>query len=266
VTIAPGSWLALHWRTLIVYAVAAALAAALVAGTVAVAIVDSRVLDLVVGLGWGFVFLVALAVASLVLGVRQAEEAQSFVAGRPPDDHVRRLHATQNKPVINEMTIAGPIKEGVTRPMTMRIALWVVARVAEGLPWLRGGITIPTVATARWIAADEGRRLIFISNYTNASEPYVRDFIDVDEGAMRINLVFGFGRGYPRTRWVLYDGAVEDPNSFIHVVNSNQLVTAFWFCPYRDMSIDNIRINRQIREGLVADFTEPDAAAWLALL
>ena len=88
------------------------------------------------------------------------------------------------------------------------MALWGVARLAEGIPGLREPIGIPTVATARWIAADRGRRLIFISNYTNAAEGYVRDFIDTEDGARNINLSFGFGRGYPKTRWIIRDGAL----------------------------------------------------------
>jgi hypothetical protein len=186
---------------------------------------------------------------------------------RQPDPHVRELAVTQNRPVINEFTIAGPIKEeGTLRPLFLRLSLWIVARLAEGVPWLRSGIDIPTVATARWIAADRGRRLIFISNYTNAAEPYVRDFIDVPDGAMRINLTFGFGRGYPKTEWVVEGGALTDPNGFIYVVTENQRPTAFWYGPYRDMSIDNIKINRKIREGLFANLDEAGAQAWLHLL
>jgi len=152
------------------------------------------------------------------------------------------------------------------RPLVLRLSMWIVARIAEGIPGLRGGIDIPTVATARWIAADKGRRLIFISNYTNSAEPYVRDFIDVPEGAQRINLTFGFGRGYPKTEWVVNGGALTDPNGFIYVVTHNQHETGFWYGRYPDMSIDNIKINRRIREGLFAKLDEDEERAWLELL
>ena len=139
------------------------------------------------------------------------------------------------------------------RPLVLRLALWAVERaVAKASRAARHRSTIPTVATARWIAADGGRRLIFISNYTNAAEGYVRDFIDTEAGAKNINLSFGFGRGYPKTRWILKDGAITDPNAFGYVVTANQQPTAFWYGRYTDISIDNITINRKIREGLFA--------------
>jgi len=266
---AAGSWLALHWRTLLVAAVVLPFLAALVIGSIALVFVPSEILGTVVASGWIALALPVLVLVILVLGVRDAELQQRYVAGRQADEHVRALSATQCHPVINEMLVFAPIKEGSTRPMFLRLALWIVARVAEGIPGLRSrraGINIPTVATARWIAIDRGKRLVFISNFTNASEPYVRDFIDIRFGAMRINLTFGFGAGYPRTEWVINRGAVEDPNGFINVVNANQHRTPFWFCPYNNLSIDNIKLNRTIREGLFGTATEAQAKAWLQLL
>lgn len=265
----PSAFVARHWRSLLVLAVALGYLAWLLVGTSAVLVVESKPLHIAVACSWLVVIGGLFTLFALIQGVRTAEEQQTFVSGRQPDGVVRALDETQCHPVINEMTIVGPIKEGRARPMTMRIALWIVARVAEGIPYvraLRGGITIPTVATARWIAADRGKRLVFISNYTGASEPYVRDFIDLRFGAMRINLTFGFGRGYPKTAWIIFRGAVEDPNGFINVVHANQKPTELWFCPYKNLSIDNIRRNQAIREGLFGDKTDDEAREWLQLL
>jgi len=258
------AWLVLHWRTLIVQGILAVLVLATLAR---IFFVHDAVVDAGVRYGWLAVGVAALGIVGLVLAVREAEAEQTYVSGRQPDAVVRALAATQNRPVINEFVIAGPIKEeGALRPLFLRIALWIVARLAEGIPGLRAGIVIPTVATARWIAADRGRRLIFISNYTNNAEGYVRDFIDTEAGAKNINLSFGFGRGYPKTEWIVRDGAVTDPNAFIYVVTENERHTGFWYGPYRDMTIDNIEINRQIREGLFADLDEDQTRTWLQLL
>lgn len=258
-----------HWRSIVVAWAALGFAGALLAGTAGLLVCRSPWLGVPVALGWLAIVGTVIALVAITVGVRIAEEQQTYVAPRPSDEHARMLASTQTRPVINEFTIAGPIKEGATRPIFMRLMLWVVARVAEGVPWLKGyrtGIQIPTVATARWIAMDGGKRLVFISNYTNAAEPYVRDFIDIRAGAMRINVVFGFGRGYPKTELVYKRGALEDPNGFIHVVAANQRPTELWFCPYHDLSIDNIVINRQIREGLHGELTKGEAEKWLALL
>jgi hypothetical protein len=258
------AWLALYWRSLIVLAIAVPfLVALVVCSLLAVFVPEVRMAAAVLGIIFGGV---VVTIGGMLLAVRQAEQEQTFVAGRQPDADVRTLAAMQNLPVINQFTIAGPVKEGYIRPLFLRLAMWVVARLAEGVPKLYTAINIPTVATARWIPADRGRRLIFISNYTNAAEPYVRDFIDAKDGAKNINLTFGFGRGYPKTEWIMGGGALTDPNGFIYVVTANQYETHFWYGPYRDMSIDNIKLNRKIREGLFADHDEEQAQKWLHLL
>jgi len=265
-TPAPGSWMALHWRTLILGAIVVPFLAVLVVSSIGWLVHPSAAIDTVAAGSWITTIFVAACALGLLRAIRQAEKEQTFVAGRQPDADVRALAATQNRPVINEMTIAGPVKEGWLRPIFLRMALWGVARLAEGIPRVYGPIVIPTVATARWIAADKGRRLIFISNYTNAAEGYVRDFIDTEAGAKNINLSFGFGRGYPKTRWIMKEGAITDPNAFGYVVTANQRRTAFWYGRYNDISIDNITINRKIREGLFGPKNESEAQTWLHLL
>ena len=258
--------LAFYWRQLLIegYVVA------LVACTVARIFIHSTALDVIVAGGWIVVaaFLVFLVI--LIAGVREAEPLQTYVSTRPPDERARILAATQNRPVINEFTLGGPIKpEGVLRPMFLRISMWIIARAAEGFPGIPGlstGINIPTVATARWIVADGGRRVMFISNFTNEGKAYVRDFIETRIGAMRINLSFGFGTGFPKTEWVIQGGALTDPNAYLHSLCENQLPTLFWYGPYRDISVDNIRVNRRIREGLFGDLSEREAQDWLHLL
>jgi hypothetical protein len=204
----------------------------------------------------------------MVVSIREAEDEQTYISRRPADDRARLLASTQTRPVINEFTLGGPIKtEGSLRPLFLRISLWVIARVAEGIPFvpgLSGGINIPTVATARWISADGGKRLMFISNYHNEGKAYVRDFIETTAGAIRINLSFGFGTGYPKTRWIAFGGALDDPNAYLYSLAENQTPTLFWYGPYNDVSIDNIKNDRKIREGLFDD--KKDAQEWLHLL
>lgn len=238
----------------------------LVVGTVIHPFVTSPALEVAIGLGWLVLFAFVAVLVVALAGVFESEGRQTFVAGRPPDDYARALAASQCNPVINEMTASAPLKEGDTRPFVLTLALWIIARAAEGLP-IYGSLNIPTVATARWIPVDEARRLVFISNFTNAAEPYVRDFVDNSAQAVNINLTFGWGYGYPKTRGIIRDGAIADPNGFINVVNTNQQVTELWFCPYAHLSVDNINRNRAIRTGVaVHSPSEQEAKTWLKLL
>ncbi len=258
------AWALYHWRSLAVEAGVLGLVAATVAWLVA----GGAILGTLVAIGWGLVVAFSVLVLVMLVSIREAEDEQTYISTRPADERARLLASTQTRPVINEFTLAGPIKtEGSLRPLFLRISLWVIARVAEGVPFLPGlgdGINIPTVATARWISADGGKRLMFISNYHNEGKAYVRDFIETPSGAVRINLSFGFGTGYPKTRWVAFGGALDDPNAYLYSLAENQLPTLFWYGPYRDISIDNIKRDRKIREGLFDD--RIDAQKWLHLL
>ena len=191
--------------------------------------------------------------------IREYEKQDQYVAGRQPDHKVREIIKTQNRPVINEMTVCSPLKEGKLRPYIFSLALRIVNTV-------RGSITIPSVASARWMAINKGRRMVFISNFTNLSESYVRDFIDNNSSAEKINLLFGQGRGYPPTKWLMKSGAIDDPNGFMNVVFEYQHVTDFWYCPHNHLSIDNIKNNREIRQGLSVEMNEEKSKEWLRLL
>jgi len=200
----------------------------------------------------------AVVAVLLILIFRLNEMREHFQAGRQPDAKVRAILATQKHPVINEMTVAGPLKKGWIRPVFLFAALKVVV-------FLRGLAYIPTVATARWLLIDGGRRLVFISNFANLSEGYVRDFIDSQKRGSRINIIFGQGYGYPPTKWILGDGAIDDPNGFMNVVYSMQHPTQFWYWPFKHLSVDNININRKIRLGLYGDQTAEETTDWLKL-
>jgi hypothetical protein len=156
------------------------------------------------------------------------------------------------------MSVSGALKKGALRPLFFKIALKAVIMV-------RGYMSIPTVLTARWISIDNGKRLIFLSNFMNRSESYVRDFIDNKSSARTINLIFGQGYGYPVTKWIMNDGAIDNPNAFINEVMSNHHITDFWYCPYQQLSIDNININRKISRGLFANFSDEQTINWLQL-
>jgi len=253
------------WETLVLYRHVIALFAmlAVVVGLIIAAVVTkSRTLDIAAWAGGGvaLVFIGGLLLLFALMGLYEWRHDGKTV-DRPADDFVRTREDTQLNPVINEFTVAGPIKHGLFRPLFLRMLLWVVTRYV-----IAKGVKIKTVAAARWLAIDGGRRLIFVSNYTNMAEGYVRDFIDTVSGAGNINLVFSWGIGYPKTRFTYWHGARKDSNGFIHIVHDQMKLTGLWYCPYRDISIDNIRINRAFREGLFGERSGAQVQEWLRKL
>lgn len=203
------------------------------------------------------IIMVAALLLAVVLSILKIESGKQPVAERVPDNKLRIIGASQCNPVVNEMTAAGPIKKGIIRRIIFVSVLRIVATVSNL-------IKIPTICTARWVAIDKGKRLVFISNFTNTSDAYVRDFIDSESSAKGINLMFGHGEGYPKTKFLRWSGNLKNPDGFMNVLHQNQHPTEFWYAPSKNLTVDIIKNNRKIRNGL---FQEPkDIQQWLNLL
>jgi len=171
----------------------------------------------------------------------------------------KEVNAHQTNPVINEVTLAGPLRVGWIR----RIGFYLILKLAK---LLKFALKIPTVVCARWIPMNSSQRLVFISNFSNTSEGYVRDFIDSKSRGRKINLIFGQGYGYPKTLLLVLKGAIDNPIPFVNDVYHNQHITQVWYSPFKNLTVDNIKINRQIRLGLAGNMTETEAREWLKLL
>lgn len=212
----------------------------------------------IIGLAMSLGIIIAF-LAFIILSFRINEKQQHFVAPRQPDEKVRKIFETQTYPVINKMTVGGPLKKGWIRPVFQ----FIVLRLAS---IARGFLYIPTVASARWLRMDGGKRFIFNSNFGNLSESYVRDFIDSKKRARSINLIYGQGEGYPLTKWARNEGAITNPEGFINDVHLMDHPIQLWYWPYQHLSIDNIINNRKIYLGLNGNMNENDSKNWLKLL
>jgi hypothetical protein len=89
------------------------------------------------------------------------------------------------------------------------------------------------------------------------------DFID--KVSWGLNAVFSNGVGYPRTRWLIKDGA-HDELAFKGYIRVRQRPSNVWYTAYGDLTTANIENNAKIRAGLPGDMDEASAAAWLRLL
>ena len=81
-----------------------------------------------------------------------------------------------------------------------------------------------------------------------------------------MNLTFSQGIGYPRTRWLLFDGC-KDEQTFKRVLRRHQLPTEVWYSAHPGLSASNKHRNMLIRSGFEnRAMTEEQTRAWLALL
>jgi hypothetical protein len=122
---------------------------------------------------------------------------------------------------------------------------------------------IPTVHFARWIIVNEGRQMIFLSNFDGNSESYLRDFINI--AGKQLSLMFCHTIGYPKTRLMVIGGA-DDANGFMKWARKFHTISNVWYTANKEVSVKNIFNNAKIRDGLYGRMNEKQAAQWLSLL
>ena len=183
----------------------------------------------------------------------------------PGPERLRELADLEDHVVQNPFTAIGFAKPGRFRFLTMLGVLRAVNYATRHI-FNRGSLTrVKTIHFARWVAIDDRRRLIFASSYDGSLESYMDEFID--KVAWGLNAVFSNGAGYPRTRWLVLDGA-NDERAFKAFLRNRQLPTEVWYSAYDDLSAVNVESNAAIRAGLARAEapTRSEAEAWLARL
>ncbi len=88
--------------------------------------------------------------------------------------------------------------------------------------------------------------MLFTSYYDGSLESYNNDF--VDQVAWVLNTVFGQQAGYPRTRWMVQDGA-HNERWFKNFIRGHQVPTQVWYSAYPDLAAVTIDQNARLRRG-----------------
>jgi hypothetical protein len=122
---------------------------------------------------------------------------------------------------------------------------------------------VKTIHSARWVALNEWRRVIFASNYDGSRESYMDDF--VDKIAWGLNVSFGSGHGFPNTNWLFFDGA-KDEQAFKDFLRRHLVATRVWHSAYGRLTNANIERNARIRAGLQGDADPDEARRWVQAL
>ncbi|NKQ51308.1 hypothetical protein HFP15_00240 [Amycolatopsis sp. K13G38] len=197
--------------------------------------------------------------AVLIRRLEQRDEPERVRVGR---DRLEALTRQEDVLTQNPFTATGFVKPGLVRRATLRTVLTGLDYFNRHVYATDNLAGVRTIHFARWVYIDQGRRLIFASNYDGSLESYMDDFID--KLAPGLNAVFSNGVGYPATRWLLWGGA-RDEQAFKSYLRSHQLPSV-WYSAYGDLSARNIDDNTRIRDGLTRDLDPREARSWLALL
>jgi hypothetical protein len=204
-----------------------------------------------------------LALPAFVVLLRFHELRDPARRVRASDERIQMLAALEDHAAQNQFSAAGFLKPGWFRRGLAVAVLWLVNFGARHL-FPRADLSgVKTIHFARWVFVDGGRRLLFASNYDGSLENYMGDFID--KVAWGLNAVFSNGVDYPRTNWLIHDGA-KDEGAFKDFIRSHQIPTQVWYAAYPNLTAVNVEQNARIHEGLFARLDTAGVDAWLRLL
>jgi len=204
---------------------------------------------------------VAVAVVLLVsayLFLRKLEKTDPvIILNKDIDD----LVSVEDRIVQNQMSSVIYIKEPLWfRGLVLRAVLAFINFSAKYLSNQGTLAGIPSIHFARWVIVDNGRRLVFFSNFDGSWENYLGDFIDKSHSGL--TGVWSNCVGFPRTKNLIQEGATDE-QKFKAYSRDSQIPTQVWYSAYRWLSVDNINNNSKIRLGLYGEMSADDAALWV---
>jgi hypothetical protein len=182
---------------------------------------------------------------------------------RPSLEKIEELDALEDHLVHNPFTAVGFVKPGLFWRLTFK-ALLLALEFATRHVFNNGNLAgVKNIHSARWVALNEWRRMIFVSNYDGSRESYHDDF--VDKIAWGLNVAFASGYGFPRTRWLFFDG-VNDEQAFKDFLRRHLVPAHVWHSAYGRLTNANIRNNARIRAGLQGEADSHEARRWVQAL
>ena len=207
--------------------------------------------------------LLLLALPFFLFQLRRCERSDPEIAPRVDPAHANLLSSLEDHGVTNQFSAMGSIKPGLFRRLTIILVLEAIDYTARHI-FNRGRLArVTTIQFARWVFLDGKKRVIFASNYDGSLESYMDDFIN--KVSFGLNIVFSNGVGYPRTRWLLLDGA-KDEQTFKDYLRRHQMPTQAWYNAYPGLTALDKRRNALIREGLEKSWmTDSEIQEWLRL-
>lgn len=211
-------------------------------------------------------FLVGIPVASVLLllaSLRRRERADPLPPDSLPDPAaVRALQDWEDLHVAgaDHMGSVVIIKPGLFRAFLLRFgmrALNLAVRYIATDGYLG---SMRTIHFAHWGIVDDGRRLLFLSNFDGSWESYLDDFIEKAHAGL--TLAWGNCLGFPPARYLTLDGATQG-RKFKAWARCSMTPSRLWYAAYPNLTVNQIWRQSRVAQGLSAKSLPPDkAAAW----
>lgn len=194
-----------------------------------------------------------------VIALRWREITDRSEIPSPEQGQIQRLARREDHIVQNHMASLCYVKPGRFRRATLRGVLWLanlVARVSYN-----GKLSgLDSLHFAHWVLIDNGRRLLFLTNYDGSWENYLDDFID--KAALGLTGIWSNTMDFPRTSFLVFGGA-RDAARFKAIARRTQAYTNVWFSAYPKLTVQGVDNNSTIREDLFRSLCETATMNWL---
>jgi len=194
-----------------------------------------------------------------VIALRWREITDRSEIPSPEQGRIQQLTKREDHIVQNHMASLCYVKPGRFRRATLRGVLWLanlVARVSYN-----GKLSgLDSLHFAHWVLIDNGRRLLFLTNYDGSWENYLDDFID--KAALGLTGIWSNTMDFPRTSFLVFGGA-RDAARFKAIARRTQAYTNVWFSAYPKLTVQGVDNNSTIREDLFRSLSETATMNWL---
>lgn len=204
--------------------------------------------------------LIPLAIVWVVM-LRWAETHEPPPADLDVNTHVKELVAREDRTHIvqNHLCSITVVKPGAFRRVTLWGVLWAVNLIARTSD--KGELSgIPSIHFAHWSLIDNGRRLLFVSNFDGSWENYLDDFID--KASSGLTAIWTNTVDFPKTSWLYREGA-RDGSRFKAQARAKQTYTNVWYSAYKQLTVQTIDNNSCIREDLFTSLDDLATREWL---
>lgn len=206
-----------------------------------------------------------ILVAALVLRYKEIkdpifqQDGKTFELTPEAKNRIASAAKHENFSLQNQLTHLVPIKPGLFRLVLLKIVFWAINFLARNFFYEGQLGRIPSIHFARWVIIDQGRRLLFMSNFDGSWQNYLGDF--VDKAAIGLTAVWSNTKLFPRTFFLLFKGA-EDEERFKTWARVHQVDTQVWYSALPGLSVENINHNTNLRRLLFESSDMPDRE-WL---
>lgn len=179
---------------------------------------------------------------------------------RPDPSMVQAQKAYEDFIPTNHMVSVVHLHWDVGRQAAKLCAFWLLQSLVT-LFFDKGKLgRIETIHFAHWAMLNQGRRLLFVSNFGGSWDSYLDDFtLKANKG---LTLAWAHGIGFPKSWCMIFGGAAKGP-AFIDWARRSMVPSLVWYKAYPGLSAKNINRNRRLREAVVAANAGRGDTSWL---